>query len=227
VKQDSTDPKKLTALLKRLKSNYETTEASRLEPIPQLLMSYLQWEATHKQAEQAYQKLMGAMVDINELRVSFASELISIIGKDYPLAEQRVARLRETLNELYVREHDVAMTSILSKPKKDQRSYLESLPGIPPYVTAQVMLLSFAGHAMPVDHKLAGKLAAEGVVAADSDPQQIESFLSRQIKAGEAVGVHLLLQAWCDDSKAESRAKAGAKVTKKTTKKTTKRAKKK
>jgi hypothetical protein len=75
---------------------------------------------------------------------------------------------------------------------------------MPVYVTASVMLLSFGGHAMPVDSKLVTLLADEGVVSPDTDPPSVESLLLRQIKAGDGFDAHLVLQAWSDASRRTS-----------------------
>jgi endonuclease III len=115
-----------------------------------------------------------------------------------------VARLREALNEVYIREHAVSLESLAAKVKKDQRVYLETLPGIPVYVTASVMLLSYGGHAIPVDSKLATLLAEEGVVTPDSDSASTEAVLLRQVKAGDGFETHLVLQAWSDASRKAS-----------------------
>lgn len=229
------NPKKLASLLKKLKTKNDPKEHVAADPVTQLVLSFLNWETTRRQAEQAFDRLMAAMVDINELRISFEPEIIEIIGEDYPLAAQRVMRMREALNEIYVREHDVKMTSIQSKGKKEQRAYLESLPAVPPYVSSQITLLSFGGHAIPVDTKLVGMLAREDIIEAGMAPDEVEAFLLRNIRAEDALEAHFKLQAWADESRLSpdtsgptptlprGRAAADPKAAKKTTKKVAKR----
>lgn len=195
------DPKKLAALVRRLRQRHKIEAPDPLDPVTRLTMSFLQWETSRRRAEQAFDDLMGTLVDINELRVTFEPELLESIGKDYPLSEERLMRLRSALNEIYVREHDVRMHSIENKNKKEQRAYLETLPGIVPYVTAQVMLLSFGSHAIPVDHRLVQLLAHEKVVDESTSVLEVEAFLTRQIKASDAISVHQTLQAWADSSR--------------------------
>lgn len=201
MKQDSPQAKHLVALLKRLGAAYSAELPPQRDPVTQMVVSFLQWEATRKQAEQAIERLLGVMVDINELRVSFEHEILDALGRDYPRAQERVARMRESLNEVYRREHAMEMRSLAGKNKKEQRAYLDTLPGITPYVAAQVMLLSLGGHALPVDQKLVALLASEGVVEPDTPPEQAEAQLLRQIKADQTLHVHLLLQAWSDATK--------------------------
>ncbi|HEX7010403.1 MAG TPA: hypothetical protein VF184_10500 [Phycisphaeraceae bacterium] len=201
MKQDSPQAKHLVALLKRLGAAHSVELPPQRDPVTQMVVSFLQWEATRKQAEKALERLLGVMVDINELRVSFEHEILDALGRDYPRAQERVARMRESLNEVYRREHAMEMRSIAGKNKKEQRAYLDTLPGITPYVAAQVMLLSLGGHALPVDQKLVALLASEKVVEPDTPPEQAEAQLLRQIKADQTLHVHLLLQAWSDATK--------------------------
>lgn len=232
MSKDNTNPKALASLLKKLKAKEPPPPRS---PVEQLVVSFLNWETSRRQAEQAWERLMQQLVDINDLRVSLDSELIAIIGEDYPLATQRVIRMREALNEVYRREHDVNMNSIAGKGKKEQRAYLETLPGAPPYVVSQVFLLAFGGHGIPVDRKLVALLAREEVVEAEMSPEDTEAFLLKNIKADEALEAHLKLQGWADESRLTptipgptpgklgepadaSKPKPARKVTKKTTK---------
>ncbi|MFW6059081.1 MAG: hypothetical protein ACODAQ_02800 [Phycisphaeraceae bacterium] len=206
-KQDTSQGKKLAALLKKLAKAHAVEEPPPRDPTLQLVVSFLQWEATRKQAEQAIGRLMEHMVDVNDLRVSFEQEILELLGEDYPRASERVARMREALNDIYVREHTIEMRSIAEKGKKEQRAYLDSLPGITPYVAAQVTLLCFGGHAMPVDQKLIERLAEEGIIPeSDTDPQHVENVLLRLVRAEEALEAHLLLQTWADDRATRRRA---------------------
>ncbi|MEM9418843.1 MAG: hypothetical protein AAGA25_07325 [Planctomycetota bacterium] len=224
AKQDPATAKKFAALLKKCITAYKGEDPPPRDPVAQLIVSFMQWDSTRSKAEDAFVALMEEMIDVNDLRVSHPHELVEIIGEDYPNAVNRVIRLRESLHEVYAREHDIQMHSIAGKGKKEQRAYLDSLPGIAPYIAAQVTLLSFGGHAMPIDDKLLALLVNEGCLDEGTSVADAESYLVRQIKAGDALEAHLALQAWADKRKAPA-AKAPAKTTKasKTTKTTKKK----
>ncbi|MBB6428647.1 hypothetical protein [Algisphaera agarilytica] len=230
AKQDPATAKKFAALLKKSITAYKGEDPPPRDPVAQLIVSFMQWDSTRTKAEDAFVALMEEMIDVNDLRVSHPHELVEVIGKDYPNAVNRVIRLRESLHEVYAREHDIQMHSIAGKGKKEQRAYLDSLPGIAPYIAAQVTLLSFGGHAMPIDDKLLALLINEGCLHEGTSIADAESYLVRQIKAGDALEAHLALQAWADKRKAPA-AKAPAKTTKTTkaskTTKSTKTTKKK
>lgn len=227
MKNESAYAKKFKPLLRKLIKHYEAEPPETIEPVTQLVKAFLQWNTAKRTAESAYRRLMTVIVDNNDLRVSHRDELISLIGATYPLVEERVARLRDALQEIYLREHCVEMRSCQGKSKKDVRAYLDGLPGITPYVAAQVMLLSFGAHAIPVDEKLVEFLAADGAIDPDATVEQTEAFIERCVKAGEGPDAHAALQAWADAGARRVRS-AGAKkvaakksVTKKTVAKKT------
>ncbi len=204
AKSDSKQVKALNALLKKARSAWKGEEPAPLEPTTQLVLGFLTWNSTVKQAEGALEKIMSHVVDLNEMRVSLHHEIVEMIGVRYPMAEERVIRMREAMFEVFAREHDWRMNSVKSKGKREQREYLDTLPGIPPYVAAQVALLCFGAHALPVDDKLTALLIQEGVAEPDTPPADLESWLLRQIKAGDALEAHLALQHWADGKKMPS-----------------------
>ena len=161
MKDDSTYAKKFTVLLKKICKSYKQDDVVQLEPTTQIIISYLEWNATSAMALEAHDLLMHSMVDNNDIRVSLPQEIVAIIGKDYPLAQERACRMHETLNELFNREHDIIITSLKGKNKKQVKNYLETLPGITPYVIAQILLLSFGGHAVPLDEHILALLKDE------------------------------------------------------------------
>ena len=190
--------KQLSTLLKKLKAPPE--DPPQRDPIAQLVFAYLQWQATTPQAEEAMGRLMEPVVDFNELRVLHHYDMVALLGEDYPLVHQRIARLKETLHEVYHRERATELKTLAGKGKREARAYLDTLHGTPPYVAASVTLICFGGHALPVDEKLVSLLADEGILdEAGVDPHVAENLLLRQLKAGDAIGAHYQLQAWADD----------------------------
>jgi len=194
--------KKFQTLIKKVLKTYGGQEAPPpADPIVQFVISFLQWNATTQQAEEAYGRIMAEMVDHNDLRVSHVHEVLALLGKNYPQAEERLSRMRQALHEVYEREYATTMQSQIGKPKKEVRHYLETLPGVPAYVSAQTLLLAFGGHAMPVDDRLAELLKHEGAADWEATPDEIGGWLERQVKAAEGVETHLALQAWADSGK--------------------------
>lgn len=201
MSSDQSNPaKQLASLLTQLGRHYEPEPAAERDPVTQLVLGFLEYEATREQAEEALGRILEPMVDANDLRVSLLEEVVDLLGRDYPLAEQRVARMLQSLHEVYQREHSMQMRGAEKAGKKDQRFYLDTLPGMVPYVAAKVMLVSFGAHAMPVDRRMVALLAGEQIVTAGAEPGQVEPWMLRQVKAERGMKAHLLLQAWADDN---------------------------
>lgn len=191
--------KKLTELLKKLKTT-DVELPIPPDPVSQVVLGFLQWNVGVRRADIAYATITSSLVDHNELRVTPVDQIVELIGEDYPNAQERVVRMLQVLNAIYVREHAVSLDRVATQTKKEQRLYLDTLPGMPAYVAATVMLICFGGHAVPVDEKLAALLAAEGVIDF-RPPAEVESALLRQIKADDALEAHVLLQQWSDSKR--------------------------
>lgn len=189
--------KPLNALLKRIHRK-ERPATPDPDPIVNLVMAFLEWDASHRSAESAYSRLMGALVDHNDLRVSRPHEIAAILGERYPRVQERSARLHDVLQAIFEREHAVSLAGLEKKAKKDIYKYLLSLPGMVPYVAARVFLLSFAGHAIPVDNVLVQCLKEAETVDPEATADEIAGFLEKHVKAEEAVNVHYDLRRWSD-----------------------------
>jgi len=200
LKNESTYAKKFKSLFNRLKKKYSAEPHEPFEPVTHLVVSMLQWNSTREAALAAHDRLMQELVDNNDLRVCHPHEIVEMIGRDYPQVEERAARLREILQEIFLREHATSLQSLEDKPKKEVRAYLESLPGMPSCVAAEVTLLCFGGHAFPVEERLLALLREEKVVDPEATLSVVQSFLERQIKAGTAVHAHAVLCRWVEAS---------------------------
>ena len=203
AKQDPATAKKFETLLKKCLAAWDGEEAPPRDPVAQLIVGMLQWNATREEADDAFAVLMDAYIDTNDLRVSHLHELVDLLGEGYSEATQRVIRLKQALDMVYRREHDIHLNSIASKSKKEQRLYLDTLPGVPPFVAAQTTLLAFGGHAMPVDDRLCALLINEGCLDEGTNVVEAEAYLVRLVKAGDAVDAHLALQHWADQQEVD------------------------
>lgn len=203
------DPaKKLYALLKKLRAEHG-------EPCPdadcdgcaegadrllwRLVHAFLTWEASPVKATAANKRLHASVIDYNEMRVCLADELAAMIGDRYPRALDRATRLRSTLNDLYRREHAVTLEPVVALGKREARDYLDSLEGLPPFVSARISLLALGGHAFPLDERLHQVLLEEEAVPEDATMPEVASWLERHFRAGEALPAYLLLEVSMND----------------------------
>lgn len=218
-------------LLKKIGGKPGADQTIEFDPIDQFVYSSLLWDSTHTKAAGAFKRIKTTTVDYNDFRVGSYEEIIDILGERYPRVSHRAERLRESLNDIYGREHAVSLDSLKQLGKREARAYLDSLCGAIPFVTARVMLVSFDAHAVPIDDRTHGLLISEGVIEEGLDVPKAAGILERAIKAAEGSAAHARLQAWSEKggkgrsqpAKAATKKKASGKKT--ATKKATKRAK--
>lgn len=214
MKNETIFAKKFAALLKTIRSEVETPQVTTpSDPVTQLVLAFLEWNASRKLAAEAYDKLMSQLVDNNDLRVSHQAEIINIIGPKYPQAEERIARMHESLQEVYVREHSMNINHLTDKPKKLVRQYFDTLPGMLQFASAYVTLASYQGHAFPVDDRTLELLKLDGGIDPTASTEDTEAFLCKNIKTEQTFETFLLIQAW-SESNTQRLAQAQAKAAK-------------
>jgi hypothetical protein len=164
-----------------------------------VVFSFMAWEAGTACAVAACQRLHQAVVDYNELRVCLPDEVAALLGANYPHMRERSLRLRAVLNDIYRREHRVTLAHLPAMGRREARLYLESLEGMPLFVSGRLALLSLDTHAFPLDQRLRRALLDEQALPADvagTDISEAVGWLERHFRAGEAAPAYRLLEAW-------------------------------
>lgn len=207
----TSDPsKKLQTLVKRLRTEYgEPGDAPFTPPLTpdefgpvlhQFLYAMLLWDSTTSHATHAAKRLADAVVDLNELRICFAEELADLLGERYPRCKERAQRLKAALTEIYRREHSLSLERVAQMNKRDARTYLETLDGVPGYVAHRVLLVCVGGHAVPCDTRLHHLLEDEKAIEPGLTTEEASAWLEHQFKSGEGPEAHFLLQHWSDNN---------------------------
>jgi len=199
----------------------DPSEASPIEPggdpIDELVWSMLLWDAPRSKAERAHKRLVGAVVDVNDLRVCMPDEVAGLLGKSYPNVGERAERLLGALHEVYLREHAVTLAPLRDAPKREARKYLDSIAAAPQFVTARVLLLGLGAHAIPLDTRMFTGMQKANALEEDADEARAVSVLERTVKASDAPAVHAAMLAWVESQKgpkARSRRSGGKKPAK-------------
>lgn len=198
MKNAAQHARKLNGLIRRIKPKYDVPEYDELDPVEQLIRSFLLWEASVAQADAGYDRLMKGVVDNNDLRVTDADDIAAMLGPRFPRVEERAYRLKESLNDIYEREHAVSLDALKTMSKRDARVYLDALRGMVPFVSARVMLLSLTGHAIPLDDRMLLRLQADEVAELKAALPEVQAFLEHQVKASDAVMVAELLRQYAE-----------------------------
>lgn len=197
---------KLAPILKR--HTPAEMPAPPLDPIATLVSSFLLWESSTTAADQALVRLKAECVDFNELRVCLPEEIVSMLGSRYPFADERANRLRRALNDIYRREHKVSLDHIAAMGKREQRTYIENLDGMVPYVAARMLLLHFGTAGVPVDDQLVELFRDQKLVPVTTTAVELAHTLGKHYHSlEESMKAHVALigfadAAWEKDPKA-------------------------
>jgi endonuclease III len=190
---------KFNALWKRHSAKARVTEPNAADLVALLVHSSLLYDATRKQADEATQRIRSSSVDWNEFRVNLVDDMVGIVGVRYPDAFARMKRLRMSLNDVYLRHHRVSLDMLVGKPKRDVRTYLENLEGMPAYVVARFMLLAMGVPLIPVDQTLVDLLVEKEVLSEPADPVLVGEALAKVVRPDKAAEVHASLVVATDE----------------------------
>jgi hypothetical protein len=177
-------------------------------------------------------KKQGEVLAAINRAVTLPDEAARLVGGKDPLAEERFARLRSALNEVFRRENALTLAHLREENKRDAKAYLESIPGLPAYAANRVALVGCGVHTFPIDPVLRSLFDAAGVIEAGTDEAHLAARCERTLRAGEALGRFLAAEAAAltppkrpATKKTTRKAGAAKKKTaaKKTAKKTTKK----
>jgi len=186
----------------RLRQSVEPpTVPETIDPVRQLAIAILGVDATGKSAEAALDRLLGVMVDWNEVRVSNALEVTAAIGNVLPPNPAKCQRLLTALQSIYRLENRVSLDRLKSLGRREVRQYLEKLSGVDEFATASVFLWSFGGHAVPVNDALLAALREAELVHPSADRAEVQAFLERNISASEAREFCLVMEQFRAPSK--------------------------
>lgn len=192
------------------KINYDQVEYALVYSI---ISEYLS-ESTTKDA---MQRLDQFFVDLNDLRVSRADEIVEMVGEDTQNTRKIAATINKVLNEIYNSYHKVSLDSLKKMGKRPAKQILEKFEGIRRFSIDYCMLTSLGGHAIPLTDTMIDYLKTNELVDPEADQQQIEGFLAKQIPAKNGYEFYALLRA-----ESESQKSAGQKKTAKSKKRSTK-----
>lgn len=190
---------KFNALWKRHAPKARVTEPNAADLVALLVHSSLLYDATRKQADEATQRIRSSSVDWNEFRVNLVDDMVGIVGVRYPDSFARMKRLRMSLNDVYLRHHRVSLDMLVGKPKRDVRTYLENLEGMPAYVVARFMLLAMGVPLIPVDQTLVDLLVEKEVLSEPADPILVSEAIAKVVRPDKAAEVHASLVVATDE----------------------------
>jgi hypothetical protein len=202
VKIEAPNAAKLAIFLKKHASAgaalRTTCEPAGMDLVDLFVHSYLLWQAPSADATAALKRLKSAFIDWNDMRVSLVSDIIDVIGHKHWRAHDRVSRLREAMNGIFRREHKVSLERLRTLMKKDAVSYMDTLPGMVPFVANRVLLVGVDFHSVPLEEFGLQLLVQAGVFPSGMGLSDAANWVTRHVKAEEAREAHGALLAAVD-----------------------------
>ena len=202
--------KKLHRALKR--SGTKVQPVSYEDPLEALVYGLLSEPVTESQAQAAHKRLARHFVDLNDLRVARSDEIVDLFGEDSPAVQEAAGRLTRVLMAVFNKVHGLTLTGIKKLGKRPAKQLIEALDGVSPFAVEYCMLTSLQGHAIPLNGRMIEYLKAEGLIHPESEPEEIEGFLTKLVPAKEGYEFYTLLKAQSESWRPSER-KAGASAT--------------
>jgi len=205
--------KKVHKLYRSLKRKYPKVEqAGYDEPVEALVYALVSEDIDDVAAQAAINRFGDYFVDLNDLRVSRVEEIVEALGTDTPVTRNIASTLNRLLCAIFNKYNMVTLEPLKEMSKRPARQILEKMDGTSHFAVNYCTLTSLRGHAIPLTKKMIEYLRSNELVHPESDEQEIEGFLARQISAENAYEFYALLRR-------RSEARKG-RVKKKTTRKT-------
>jgi hypothetical protein len=213
--------KKIQKLHRTLSRKYPKVQKVNHEEVENAVVyGIISENMNEKATDSAFQKIPGCFVDLNDLRVSRADEIIEMLGEDTPETRDIALTITRVLGGIYNDNNKVNLECLKKVGKRPAKQVLEKIDGISRFVVDYCMLTSLKGHAIPLTKTMIEFLKNNELVDSEADEEQIEGFLAKQISARNGYEFYALLRR-------ESEAKKGKKKKPKTTGKTATKTKKK
>ncbi len=167
--------------------------------VEEIVLGILGRDTGERQSSEAYERLCGAVVDFNELRVASPDEIVETLGKTFPDAAGKGRDMVAALNDIYEKLETLDLSEFKDRPKREAEKWLSAVPGVDPYTCARVMLLCFGAHHVPLSLAALAWLQHHGLFEQGVSPADAQGVLERHVRATEALGVFCLLQRLADE----------------------------
>jgi hypothetical protein len=182
--------KKLVALLKK---RYPSPVSQPERPVLETLLYAICLEdASVEQAEVAFEKLLHAFHDLNELRVSSITELSSIFDGMLS-ADWRAHRVRNVLHYVFEKNFEFEFETLRRKTLELAAKQLLKIRDLSPFDRNYTLQIALGTHVVPADRLMTNAAIWLGLVAPGETPEHAaESLKSAARKADVPVFAHYL-----------------------------------
>lgn len=164
------------------------------DPMTALLRGVLTSYAGEQRAEAAQARLLAATVDLNELRVTPISEIVCMMGPDFPAARFAAEEISRALNAVFNRLHHLDLVWLKTASRKNAENFLNGLEGVGGHAKAIVELRCLGYRVIPVDQQMLYFLQRNDCVAPEATVEEAQKLLASCISDREAESFYLTLK---------------------------------
>jgi len=172
------------------------SSSARDDSVVVLVEAVLAPDAARKDVHRAVTTITSEFVDLNELRVSPAKEIVAAMGRDFPSARAKAATLVRCLNSVFDKSGRMDMTYMKDMPRKELRRHLAEI-GLSPFSAAYLMLMALDLPAIPVDVSLVDALKMNDAIG-PCTVEEAQAFLERTIPAKQHAAAHEFFRAFIE-----------------------------
>lgn len=191
----------LTKLVTVLKKRYGKHAPDDGQPIFEtLLLSALLEESTTEQAELAFQDLLKAFHDLNEIRVSSISEIEHALRR-LAKPDWRALRIRDALQTVFEAHYRFDLEHLKRKTHEQALKELGTLRYSTPFMRTFVVQHCLGGHLLPLDEPSLEALQWFGLVEPDTSLEAAAEDLKTSVRKADAVLLCNLLRELANDPK--------------------------
>ena len=208
MKNATKHAEELKSLSRKLVREHKPAERTPQEPLWALVRGAMSYDVPDSRVEDAIKVIQREFVDLNELRVATELEVQDLLGQRYPAIEERVKLITNALNAIFEKEHTLSLDRLREVSRRDARQFLRDLPEMKPFVEAYVMLMSFDGHACPIDRQMLEYLADEEILEEGTSSEDAQKFVEHHLKAEDMHPFFVSLRAAVTEGRGRKKAKA-------------------
>lgn len=151
-------------LINAIKKKYKSVVPKHsLNVLETLIFASILENASHEEADEAYERLMGAFHDLNEIRVSAISEIEEALAPLHD-AGWRALRIREILQHTFEKYYKFDLEELKRKPVEQVEKHLSKWKYTTPFMKLFLMQHNMGAHAVPLDDKTRDLLAFLGMI---------------------------------------------------------------
>jgi endonuclease-3 len=176
----------LTKLVTVLKKRYGKQLPHADRPVFEtLLFAALLEDATTADAEQAWDELVGAFFDLNEIRVSSITEIEHAL-KRLPHADWRALRVRDALQTVFETHYKFDLEHLKRKTHEQAIKELGTLRFATPYMRLYVLQQSLGSHVLPLDSRSLDVLIWLGIIEPETKADDAAEELKSSVRKADA-----------------------------------------